>query len=56
LVYHPGGVKWSAVIVPHTDIAHAMVGHTTYLGMYDRKTDSEMLELYLKVEPLLEIS
>lgn len=38
-----------------TDIAHAMVGHTTYLGMYDRKTDSEMLELYLKAEPSLKI-
>lgn len=32
-----------------------MVGHTTYLDMYDRKEDSEKLELYLKVEPTLRI-
>jgi len=38
-----------------TDIAHAMVGHTTYLDMYDRKDDSEKLELFLKVEPSLKI-
>ncbi len=38
-----------------TDIAHAMVGHTTYLDMYDRKDDLEKLELYLKVEPTLRI-
>ena len=38
-----------------TDIAHAMVGHTTYLDMYDRKDDSEKLELYLKIEPNLSI-
>jgi len=38
-----------------TDIAHAMVGHTTYLDMYDRKEDSEKLELFLKVEPSLKI-
>ncbi|MEC4849107.1 MAG: tyrosine-type recombinase/integrase [Nitrosarchaeum sp.] len=38
-----------------TDVAHAMVGHTTYLDMYDRKEDSEKLELYLKVEPTLRI-
>ena len=38
-----------------TDIAHAMVGHTTYLDMYDRKEDLEKLELYLKVEPKLKI-
>ena len=36
-----------------TDIAHAMVGHTTYLDMYDRKEDSEKLELFLMVEPSL---
>ena len=36
-----------------TDIAHAMIGHTTYLDMYDRKDDEEKLELYLKVEPSL---
>lgn len=36
-----------------TDIAHAMVGHSTYLDMYDRKDDEEKLELYLKVEPEL---
>ena len=42
--------------VHDTDIAHAMVGHTTYLDMYDRKDDSEKLELYLKVEPELRIS
>ena len=41
--------------VHDTDIAHAMVGHTTYLGMYDRNTDSEMLELYLKTESNLKI-
>ena len=41
---------------PHdTDIAHTMVGHTTYPEMYDRKTDSEMLELYLKTESNLKI-
>jgi integrase len=39
-----------------TDIAHAMVGHTTYLGMYDRKDDLEKLQLYLKVEPMLRIN
>lgn len=38
-----------------TDIAHAMVGHTTYLDMYDRKEDEEKLELFLKVEPGLKI-
>ncbi|CAD6368380.1 hypothetical protein NMT12_100009 [metagenome] len=32
-----------------------MVGHTTYLDMYDRKDDDEKLELYLKVEPELQI-
>ena len=31
------------------------LGHTTYLGMYDRKDDSEKLELFLKVEPELKI-
>lgn len=41
--------------VHDTDIAHAMVGHTTYLDMYDRKEDWEKLELYLKVEPELKI-
>ncbi len=41
--------------VHDTDIAHAMVGHTTYLDMYDRKEDSEKLELYLKLEPELRI-
>lgn len=39
-----------------TDIAHAMVGHTTYLDMYDRKDDLEKLQLYLKVEPKLVIN
>ena len=39
-----------------TDIAHAMVGHTPYLDMYDRKDDMEKLELYLKVEPKLLIN
>jgi len=38
-----------------TDIAHAMIGHTTYLDMYDRKDDEEKLWLYLKVEPELRI-
>ena len=38
-----------------TGIAHAMVGHTTYLGMYDRKDDQEKLDLFLKVEPILKI-
>ncbi len=38
-----------------TDIAHAMVGHTTYLDMYDRKEDEERLELFLKVEPELKV-
>jgi len=41
--------------VHDTDIAHAMVGHTTYLDMYDRKDDEEKLELYLKVEHTLKI-
>ncbi len=41
--------------VHDTDIAHAMVGHTTYLDMYDRKDDLEKLGLYLKVEPNLKI-
>ena len=39
--------------VHDTDIAHALVGHTAYLDMYDRKDDAEKLELYLKVEPEL---
>lgn len=39
-----------------TDVAHALVGHTAYLDMYDRKDDSEKLELYLKVEPELLIN
>ena len=38
-----------------TDIAHAVVGHTAYLDMYDRKDDLEKLELYLKVEATLKI-
>lgn len=38
-----------------TDVAHAMIGHTTYLDMYDRKEDWEKLELYLKVEPELSL-
>ena len=42
--------------VHDTDIAHAMIGHTTYLDMYDRKDDEEKLELYLKVEPVLKIN
>ena len=41
--------------VHDTDIAHAMIGHTTYLDMYDRKEDSEKLELYLRIEPNLRI-
>lgn len=41
--------------VHDADIAHAMVGHTTYLDMYDRKDDEEKLELYIKVESLLKI-
>jgi len=36
-----------------TDIAHALVGHTTYLDMYDRKDDDEKLELFMKIEPEL---
>jgi integrase len=42
--------------VHDTDIAHAMIGHSTYLDMYDRKDDTERLELYLKVEPKLVIN
>ncbi|WP_268541343.1 tyrosine-type recombinase/integrase [Candidatus Nitrosotenuis cloacae] len=42
--------------VHDTDIAHAMVGHTTYLDMYDRKDDEEKLELYLTVESELRIN
>jgi integrase len=42
--------------VHDTDIAHAMVGHSTYLDMYDRKDDEEKLQLYLKVEPKLTIN
>lgn len=42
--------------VHDTDVAHAMVGHTTYLDMYDRKDDQEKLELYLKIEPSLNIN
>jgi len=38
-----------------TDVAHAMIGHTTYLDMYDRKNDEEKLWSYLKVEPKLRI-
>ena len=41
--------------VHDTDIAHAMIGHTTYLDMYDRKDDSEKFELYLKIEKSLKI-
>ncbi len=41
--------------VHDTDVAHAMIGHTTYLGMYDRKDDEEKLELFLRVEPTLKI-
>ncbi|HEX9678863.1 tyrosine-type recombinase/integrase [Nitrososphaera sp.] len=41
--------------VHDTDIAHAMVGHTPYLDMYDRKDDVQKLELFLKVEPSLVI-
>ena len=39
-----------------TDIAHAMVGHCTYLDMYDRKDDLERLKLYLEVEPKLAVN
>lgn len=42
--------------VHNTDIAHAMVGHTPHLDMYDRKDDMEKLALYLKVEPKLLIN
>lgn len=42
--------------VHDTDVAHAMVGHTPYLDMYDRKDDMEKLRLYLKVEPKLLIN
>ncbi|MEM2160560.1 MAG: tyrosine-type recombinase/integrase [Candidatus Nitrosotenuis sp.] len=42
--------------VHDTDIAHAMVGHTTYLDMYDRKDDEEKLDLFLKVEKELQIN
>lgn len=42
--------------VHDTDIAHAMVGHTPYLDMYDRKDDLEKLELFLKVEPTLAVN
>lgn len=42
--------------VHDTDVAHALVGHTAYLDMYDRKDDVEKLELYLKVEPELLIN
>jgi len=38
-----------------SDVAHAMIGHTAYLDMYDRKDETERLELYLKVEPILKI-
>ncbi len=38
-----------------TDVAHTMVGHTTYLDMYDRKSNEEKLELYLKVGKTLKI-
>lgn len=38
-----------------TDVAHGMIGHTTYLDMYDRKDDDEKLELFLKVESELKI-
>lgn len=41
--------------VHDTDIAHAMVGHTVYLDMYDRKDDEEKLDLYLRVEPDLAV-
>lgn len=41
--------------VHDTDIAHALVGHTPYLDMYDRKDDEEKLDLYLQVEPHLVI-
>jgi integrase len=41
--------------VHDTDIAHAMVGHTPYLDMYDRKDDLEKLQLYVRVEPSLRI-
>ncbi|WP_268544003.1 hypothetical protein [Candidatus Nitrosotenuis cloacae] len=41
--------------VHDTDVAHAMIGHTTYLDMYDRKEDWEKLELYLKIEPELSL-
>jgi hypothetical protein len=42
--------------VHDTDIAHAMVGHTGYLDMYDRKDDFEKLEMYIKVEPQLKVT
>lgn len=42
--------------VHDTDVAHAMVGHTPYLDMYDRKDDMEKLELYLKVDSKLLIN
>ncbi|MBS3925142.1 MAG: tyrosine-type recombinase/integrase [Nitrosarchaeum sp.] len=38
-----------------TDIAHAMIGHSTYLDMYDRKEDDEKLDLFLEVENELKI-
>lgn len=38
-----------------SEVAHAMIGHTAYLDMYDRKDENERLELYLKVEPEINI-
>ncbi len=34
---------------------HALAGHGLYMGRYDRLTDSEKLELYIKTEPTLQI-
>lgn len=42
--------------VHDTDIAHAMIGHTPYLDMYDRKDDLEKLEIFLEVEPKLVVN
>lgn len=39
-----------------SDIAHAMIGHHTYLDQYFRLTREERAENYLKLEPYLTIS
>jgi integrase len=39
----------------HEGFAHALAGHNRYMKRYERYTDQELLEAYLKIEPSLAV-